>query len=428
MYQDKIDYLKRTIKRTYKRYTGERTDGEASLKDVANYFNIPIDESRLEDYSINRIDFNVPSIELADKQTNTTYNSAYTYNADLLNYSDGQVRFNSLLSVTPTHKIESLYYIGDESPIIEKMTFNDGEFDLVFEREFTNSVDLFINNGIQFAVRYLQQLNHNGRNVQQHLLTRIYKDSYRDGKHTDSFEQFYTYGINHYVKYKDTQDKYAYIKNNGVIYGINEFEQKDNHYILRGICFENTNVNLSDYFPLNMHPDNYSSLSDKKNTSAMIFNGFVGDCRHSIEIYKSDIAAHIKYYVEKRCFDTSNRDIIVNQELDLPLLNTGDISNEEVQIIINALNSQYSDDEFINLISSELSTFGKKIDVRKGIVEEENDMLSPKLFINQSFNEIAKLIDENKDEIFKLASEQFNAITSPTSEKGQTKVLKPKNN
>ena len=118
----------------------------------------------------------------------------------------------------------------------------------------------------------------------------------------------------------------------------------------------------------------------------------------------------------------------MNQELDLPLLNTGDISNEEVQIIINALNSQYSDDEFINLISSELSTFGKKIDVRKGIVEEENDMLSPKLFINQSFNEIAKLIDENKDEIFKLASEQFNAITSPTSEKGQAKVLKPKNN
>ena len=42
MYRDRIEYLKRAIKRTYKRYTGERQDGSASIKDVADFFNIPI--------------------------------------------------------------------------------------------------------------------------------------------------------------------------------------------------------------------------------------------------------------------------------------------------------------------------------------------------------------------------------------------------
>ncbi len=34
MYNDKIEYLKRAVKRTYKRYIGERTDGKATLIDV----------------------------------------------------------------------------------------------------------------------------------------------------------------------------------------------------------------------------------------------------------------------------------------------------------------------------------------------------------------------------------------------------------
>lgn len=426
MYQDRIEYLKRAIKRTYKRYIGERQDEKASLKDVTDFFNISIDESRLEDYTITKIDFNTPSIELIDKKTNTTYISEYTYNAELLNYCGGEVKFNSLLSLSPTHKVESLYYIGDNTPIIEKMTFKDGEYDLVFEREFANRIGLFINNGIQFTIRYLQQLKHKDRNVQQHLLTRIYKDSYSDGKHTGSFEQLYTYGPNLYVKRDDSQDKYTYVKNDKVVYGISEYEQRDNYYILRGICFENTSGNLKDYFPYNMDADNYSALKDEKNISAMIFNGFVEECRHSLEIYKNGSNAIIMYKVRERGFG----DIIENQELTIPLLNTGNISSDEIQIILTALQNQYSNDEFINLVSCELLSFGKKIDIRKGIIEEEIDMLNPKLFINRSFGDLAELIANNKEEFFKLISDQFKNSTniSQDSKKGQAKVLKPKDN
>ena len=409
MYQDRIDYIKGKLNETYKRYTEEITDHKASIKNVADYFNIPVDESRLEDYIINRIDFNTPSIELFDKKTKTTYISENTYDANLLNYSGVQKIFNSLLSLTPTHKTESLYYIGDKNPIIENMTFNDGEFDLVFERKFGNKIEASDNNSIQFTIRYSQQLKYKDRNVKQQLLTKIYK-IYSDKKNKDSLEQLYTYDINNYVKYNYKKDKYTYVKNNGIIYGINELEINDKKFFLSGICFENTNSNLNEYFPLNMNPDRYQLIKEKKNT------------------YKNDFTIHIKYYEENHCSKSLKNDNTENKEIDFPLLNTGNISNEEIQIIINELNNQFSDNEFINLISSELINFGKKINIRKGIIEEESDILNPKLFIDQPFDNIAKLINKNKKEFFELISEQFENATSIDlrNKKSETKVLKQK--
>ena len=411
MNDDKIEYLKRAIKRTYKRYIGERQDGEASLKDVADFFNIPIDEKRIENYSINKIDYNVPSIELIDNLTNTTYTANYTYNAELLNYCGGKVRFNSLTELSPMHKIESLYYIGDKYPIIEKMTFNNGEYSLVVEEEFPNNVGVFIQSAKKCAVRYLKQLNYKGRNVQQQLLTKIYKDKYEFGYNGEkTFEQLYTYGSNAYVKYNDMQNKYTYQELRNVIYGVNEFQKRDCKYSLRGVCFENTNTNedIDNYFPYIMKSDNYPTLSDKNTISAMLFTGSTGEFHHSIEIYKNDHTIHIKYDV----VNYNTHDVIVNQELDLVNLNVGNISNEEIQTILTTLQEQYSSDDFINLISDELTIFGKKIDIRKGVLTEETDMLSPKLFTNKSFDYISKLINANKEDYFELISKQFESATN----------------
>ena len=252
MYQDRIEYLRRAIKRTYKRYTGERTDGKATVLDVAKFFNIPVDETRMGDYVINNINYSTPSIEVTDEKNAISYTATYTGNADLLNFS-GAMQFNKAVSVSPLRKEETLYYIGSETPIITKMTFTDGEYDLVFEREMANSVGMFVNDGVRMIVRYLQNVVYDGRNVKQPLFNRIYKNSYRNGVYDGAFEQTYTYGPHRFIKWDDTQDKYSYIKNNNVIYGINELEQKGCCNYLRGICFESTNIPTSDYFPLNMY-------------------------------------------------------------------------------------------------------------------------------------------------------------------------------
>lgn len=191
MHKDSIEYLKRAIKRTYKRYIGERTDGKATLLDVAKFFNIPVDESRREDYSIKKIDYNTPSIEIKDQKKDITYKAIYTGNADLLNFS-GATEFNSVISTIPLRTEESLYYIGGETPIITKMTFTDGEYELVFEREMANSVGMFVNDGIKMVIRYLQDVVYDGRNVKQSLFNRIYKKSYRNEEIDGVFEQSYT--------------------------------------------------------------------------------------------------------------------------------------------------------------------------------------------------------------------------------------------
>ena len=73
MSQDHIEYLKRKIKRIYKWYTKERLDGEATIIDVANLFNIPVDKEREADYEVKSIDHNNLSIEIIDKKNNTRF-------------------------------------------------------------------------------------------------------------------------------------------------------------------------------------------------------------------------------------------------------------------------------------------------------------------------------------------------------------------
>lgn len=79
MRKDRIEYLKTIIKKTYKCYIGERIGDCATLSDVGKFFNIPIDKERNEDYILKDINFDLPSIEIFDKKTNTSYKAEYIY-------------------------------------------------------------------------------------------------------------------------------------------------------------------------------------------------------------------------------------------------------------------------------------------------------------------------------------------------------------
>lgn len=172
MFNCELEYIKSKIKKTYKLYIGERKYGNASLKDVASFFNITIDETRLEDYSIKSIDLENISIEIYDKKYDTLYQAKYTGNAELLNYHSGDIRFNNLISINPLRKIESLYYIGAEKPFISRMTIKQDDYNLMFEKESTNSVSMFSNEGNKCIVRYEMEVDE--KSVPQHLFTHLY--------------------------------------------------------------------------------------------------------------------------------------------------------------------------------------------------------------------------------------------------------------
>jgi len=435
MYQDRIEYLKRTIKRTYKQYTGERTDGKATLTEVAKFFNIPIDETRLEDYVIRNIDFKELSIEIYDSKTITSYTANYTCNADLLNTYGGGIRFNRLKLDNPLAKVDSIYYIGGNTPLKSQMTFTCGEYELVFETENPHG-EFFSNNDVKSTVRYSKSVDYEDRKVQATLLTRVFKRHFKEETISNIFEHLFTYDLGHYIQRDDMQDKYTYSFADNVIYGVQEHDERQSKKHIRGICFQSTNVKTSNYLPYNIRESDYPMLKDNNLSSAIIFKGSTGSTedhrdRENLEIYKNNNGIHIKYHVNRHFRELGvDHKPILEQVISLPLQAIGKLTLEELQSIAELLKLRFASDEFIALILQELQVFDEKIRINEGLVQEVFDVLSPKLLIDKSFAEIYEEVTPNLDTYFNLAEKQFRNATNidKPEEKGQVKVLKSNNN
>lgn len=408
MVQDRVEDLKRQINITYKRYIKEITDEKATLIDVANFFNIPIVESRIKDYTIKDIDFNIPSIKIKDEKNDILYIATYTENAELLHFR-GSKRFNRVISESPLRKEESLYIIGSKTPLITQMTIVQGEYELIFEREMPHSVGIFANDDVTMAVRYLQNMLYEGKNVKQPLLNKIYKKRYKGQEFDSTLEQRYTFGAQNYNKYGDTNDKYVYIKDNNVIYGINKLKQEGSCCYLWGVCFENTNIPLEDYLPYNISLNDYPKLNSHDTNSAIVFYIKTTDDRHHIlEIYKGNYVINIKYYCEEYSQGKSGRiKNVTNGEYNLLNLSDGNITSMEIQNILSFLQPILKGKMVFEVLCNELNIFSKKMDINNGVLEEEVDPLSPKVLIDKSFDEIYDLVYENKEYYFKMINEQF---------------------
>lgn len=430
MKQDRIEYLKRAIKRTHKMYTGERTDGKKTLKDVARYFNIFIDESRIDDYVLKGINYNNPSIEIIDNRNDITYNAIYTGKADLLNYSD-TIKFNKVTSISPIRKEEIIYYIGSNDPIITKMTFYDGEYELVFEREISNCVGFGLDAESKFVLRYNKNVNKKDKQEKQILLSKIFMNK----DNNETLEQTYTYSVQHLIDYNDNQDKYCYTKNGNIIYGVNNCDIKELIHYLHGICFESININVSNFLPHNIKTEDFPELTNALYSSGIVFRGGTDNgIHHTFTIFKTKNPSNIilKYeairwgnFKKENGIPDHRRVIVAHKDAQYPIINNGKITSLEIQNIIKELETEFEENVFIQMIIHELKVFANKMDIREGIINEELDPLSPKKFIDKSFDEICDLVDKNKDEYFKLIEEQFEMATNINIEKGKTKVLKP---
>lgn len=431
MSQDRLEYLKRKIKRTYKQYKGERDDGEATLIDVANFFNIPIDETRIEDYTIKNISFKEPCIEIYDAKTKTSYIANYTYNADLLNTYGGRTRFNRLRIHNPLATVDSIYYIGENTPLKSKISFTSGDYILAFTLENPHG-EFYSNDGKRFSVSYSKNVDYEGKKVEGTLLTRVFKKNYKEGVINRTFEHLFTYSLGHYIQKNDSQNKFTYSRADNIIYGIQEHDERKSKKHMRGICFQNTNVATGEYLPYSIREDDYPLLKDMNISAAMVFNGSTGSTeeywdRDNIEIYKNKDDIQIKYHVCRHFREEgAEPKTILDQVINLPIKSSGKLTLEELQSIIELLKTQYASDEFIELVLRELQVFEEKIRVNEGLAKEELDILSPKLLIDKSFAEIYEEVNLNAETYFDLAKQQFESATNidGQGEKGKVKVLK----
>ena len=441
MYNDKEEYLKRVIKRTYKRYIGERTDGKATIVDVLKFFNISIDTTRLEDYDIESIDYNIPSIKVVDKKDNTTVTSKYTEDAKLLNYS-GNTKFINVIITNPNYRIESLYYTNSTIPIISQLTFIKDDYELTFEKERENYFGFGISADTRFVIRYKKNIKEGRKTGKQSLLTKIYQI-----KDSNTFEQDYTYDLQHLIKYNDRQDKYCYNEFGTIIYGINNIEIKDKLHQFNGVCFEKINKEFRRYIPYNINKKDFTKYFNKNVCkSAIMFTGSTDEgIHHFLTISKNktfnnddalttDDNIHLKYEAIKWKSITKEdgipdqeKVIIAKKELQVAKINDDNISSLEIQSILEQLTAKENEDIdniFIQTVINELMNFINKLEIQKGFKEEPIDELSPKEFINKTFEEIYTLVSNDKDKFFDLISNQFHNATNIKLEQGHTKILK----
>lgn len=212
------------------------------------------------------------------------------------------------------------------------------------------------------------------------------------------------------------------------------------HY-LYGICFESTDVNVSEYLPYNIKAKDFPELTNNEMyQSGIVFRGGTDNgIHHVFTIFKTKNKAaniiesednkinydiYLKYeaikwenFKEENGMPNHRKVVVAHKEARYPRIDNGNITNIEIRNITEVLDTEFEDNIFIQFIINELKTFANKIDVRKGLLEEAAEPLSPKLFINKSFNEIYTLVNENKKYYFQLISEQFTSATNILKEK-----------
>lgn len=414
MANENIEKLKTKIKLSYEK---------GNLKELAECFNIPVDESRLDDYSI--VDFNYVSLQVFDKKNNVVYSACINRCPNWYNSNNNGIPFNHVIITNSEFKEEYLYSVGCDTPFISRMTFLNGDYSLVFKREKDNT-------GTSMTVQYLKSVDFDGRRVEQELLTKIY------GKHLDSEEQFdydfeqeFTYapGVHRYVEYKDTSDKYLYnIRNKNIIYGINEYE-RGNCFYLYGLCAENDDIDFSRFLPLNMKLDEFPSLKEKPKI-ACVFKCGIDGIHHKLEIFERNgqiILRHYSNRFNEKC--EGNLEIVDNQEFVLKQFYP-DLLSGEMLFINDAFGDVYKkiDSNFAEVISNELLSFASLFKLREMPLAKYlyKEPISPRLLIDKPFEEIAEDVIANSGVYFEKAEEIFRSLANIPQEEPIVKELKPK--
>lgn len=295
----------------------------------------------------------------------------------------------------------------------EKLIFNLGEYKIILEKESIHDT-MFSCGRDKLVLRYLKNVRYGSNKVEQQLLTKIYERGLKNDTITSEFEQEYTYGLRCFIPRHDIQDKYIYFSNNTINYGINELIKKESVRFFNGICFEGKPV--FNYLPFYFDIFDYPELAEKNVNSAIAFKGKTLDgINHNLEIIKDDNKISIKYKSRKPI--ESDKYYIETQEVEdkefnLPILSKGNITIDELSNIILLIQTKLKDNSFLSTSLEELNIFNSKLSIKKGIIKESLDPLSPKVLIDKPLEEIEKLINSNKNEYFKLAQEQFETMTN----------------
>ncbi len=437
--RNQLKQIVREIKRTYKRYIEKSNDEITSLVELLSFFDIPLDETRLADYCIESISFQKPTIVVIDKGTNNIYNSKYVYHEDTTDLLDCEKNYIRVTIENAFFKIISFYrlpfYPNEERHIRTSVILTNGKFELYFIKEGSFGLDSSKEHLLPgFIIKYAKILESESNLDHQVLLTKVHK-KYDKNSNSRAYNLVYNYGDDSVINDGDEQVTYDIISSCDIQYFINKMATKDengqiNNFLL-GFCFDNLidynfkNIPFPNYLD-RLNPSDKKELHDTNTRAAIYLKGGIPSQRWcEFKIYKKNHKIQMTYCVKVKNLDSEksstdnwwnsydygnffdNKKTVCADTLKLPVLTSDEgFSIEEIDNIINTLNSRYVGDEFIKLVTIQLLAFRHKICINRGL-ENENDFLAPKKFIQMSIPEIVKDVIENKEAYFALAEKQF---------------------
>jgi len=376
MYTSKeIDYLKRKVKRTYKWYTGERTDGVATILDIARLFKLHLDEKTLSDYEVKSFDSKVPSIEIFCKKDNSTYFAEYSSSSQLLGCHGGEVRFiNHLIDYSDSLRRETTLSLWQDVTFYDKFSVKiDEQYTLLFIRINPHPLSPF----------YFEH-------TQSYIALDDKSDkedfAYSTGKPQAKLYQFEVEKV-----YPD--EEYQYTLNSGIIY----VSRKHSDVMHATLFCENVFKDVDEYMPYSMpfgsdiEAENNSLINDQV-YSAIFFYGLSAKLR----IFKECTNFKVKYTVRNKKERT-----VKELEYLIPVLTScAPIDYMECEYLESELAKIIEDKDLLENLQEKFREIKFRLMVSKGLAHKEETVLSIKKYLDLPFEEAMKLIVENKEEIF----------------------------
>lgn len=433
-----LEFRKREIKRAYKRYIKERTDKEATIADVAAFFEIDL-QGRLADFYIVSISFDEqPALVLVDDRTHTVYEAKYTSNARLLNTFGGPARFISVVSKNEERTVDSLYLIVSKQgvnnpPLVISTTFKLGNRTLTFTKENKYNVESSTYSSTRLDITYKAFESEAKR--ERKLLCRSHERT--DDRLLAEFDYETNFDFSYQTKDGDEYEIWNYSGDGGVLYAVEDRTTKDETRESRtwlttvdGFCIENIKPFDFKRLPIPAGLQNRLQNRNKQQdfydvTSWIFFCGIAPrDCLNEIEVTKRPDGIHIEY--SKGIGDSTKKTI---DTYTLPNATPGNISLEETDYIIRELSSHYPFDEFISIVIQELSEFKKRMMTAGCPLLIETDELSPRVWIDISQEAMGEKFAQDREAYFDLA-ERIYEKTKDLSKRGEVKPkdfqMKPK--
>lgn len=408
------------------------------LKELAKIFSIELDESRLSDYSITKYLFEanrnfLPTLSIYDKKEKTSFTSEFTSDADLANIFGDEIHYASVISNSKLGTISRNFYIGDATPIAEKLEIINGNNNIIFEKR--NLEEIFDRTDYDFEARvsYNEFRKSNDDELVNDL---IFKNIYFSKKVEDGLCFFSRKNGSEFMarhKHFTCPDNYICYENGNVIYRIKIFQYKDMEHECDGVFIDRLNELQEDERRLNevlsceFYIKSHSMLLDSKCLSALLYKDY--DREHKVieqfEIYKTNDKFIIKYITKYWNPVTYWEENITEHEY--PIRSNGPIMSDEIRYLVTRLQTMYNSITNYTFYN-ELLKYADMIENKDNLLEETKDLLSPKRLINTPFEQILEEIGNNKDKYFDLAQKEFEEMAYGEVKKPIIKALKPSNN